>query len=48
MLTIVFASSYIVFREAKNTCEKNNGTVTKQDLNLLAFHWSFSCERDVQ
>ena len=45
MLIIGVASSYSGFTKAKSACIKNNGTITEESIDLLAFNWSVSCER---
>ncbi|SFE30667.1 hypothetical protein SAMN05216238_11284 [Lentibacillus persicus] len=45
VLTLSIAFSYSGFAEAKNTCVENNGTIAKQNLDLLAFNWSISCDK---
>ncbi|WP_239701586.1 hypothetical protein [Mammaliicoccus sp. D-M17] len=44
MLNIGIVFSFNGFVEAKNACVDNNGTITEQDIGLLGFNWSISCE----
>lgn len=44
MINIGIVFSFNGFVEAKNACVTNNGTITEQDIGLLGFNWSISCE----
>ncbi|AXF56077.1 hypothetical protein [Salicibibacter kimchii] len=45
MVTISIALSYNGFIEAKSACVENNGTITEENVDLLALNWSVSCEQ---
>ncbi len=45
-LTFASASSYSGYIEAKTTCEKSDGTITEDNVSVLAFNWSVSCENE--
>ncbi|QQK80156.1 hypothetical protein HUG20_09830 [Salicibibacter cibi] len=45
IITISITSSYNGFTAAKSTCGESNGTITEENLDLLALNWSLSCEK---
>lgn len=38
-------SSYSGYTDAKQACVDNEGTVQEDSIDMLAFHWSVSCEK---
>ena len=45
MMTISIALSYNGFIEAKSACVESNGTITEENVDVLALNWSVSCEQ---
>ncbi|MCP3027113.1 hypothetical protein [Halobacillus sp. A5] len=37
--------SYQGYAEAKSDCGKNDGTVTEDNIDVLAMNWTVSCEK---
>ncbi|AXF56039.1 hypothetical protein [Salicibibacter kimchii] len=45
MMTISIALSYNGFIEAKSACVESSGTITEENVDVLALNWSVSCEQ---